>query len=123
MSATLKNLSGYTWGCASETTNGVSVTGFDQKSESEILRHKDHVGKTIGKVFSDERTGGTLTGVTTGAPTIAIADSITMPNEIATLGGVTGGTTLVHTVAISKGNEALQTITIEWERCPGLTVA
>lgn len=123
MSATLKNLSGYTFGCASETSNGVSVTSFNQKSESEILRHKDHVGQTIGKVFYDERTGGTLTGKTTADPTLAIGDSATFTNQFATLGGVTGGTTLVHTIELSRENEGLREITIEWERCPGLTVA
>jgi len=122
MAATLKNLSGYTWGLTAETW-GISVKSFSQKAGSEIFKHKDHQGETVGKVFFDFNITGSVSGATTAAPNENIADAITLANEIAALGGVTGGTTLIHEVEVSKENEKLMDLTINFERHPTLTVA
>lgn len=121
MAAILKNLSGKTWGLSSESANGISAKSFDQKAGSEIFKHKDEQGETSGKVFYDFSQSGTLTGATTAAPSVDVADPVTLANEIATLGGVAGGTTLVTSVAVKKGNDILQEITVEFERHPTLT--
>jgi hypothetical protein len=121
MAAALKNLSGYTWGLTTETF-GISVKSFTQKAGSEIFAHKDHQGETVGKVFFDFSVSGSISGATTAAPDENIADAITLANQIAGLGGVTGGTTLIHSVEVSKENEKLMELTLEFERHPTLTI-
>lgn len=122
MAAIKKNLASYTWGITPETF-GVSAKSFRQKADSSIFAHKDEQGETAGKVFYDFKSAGSVSGATTAVPNENIADAITLTNEIAALGGVTGGTTLIHSVEVSKENEALMEMTIEFERHPTLTVA
>jgi len=124
MAAIKKNLAAHTWGLTPETF-GISAKSFSQKADSDIFAHKDEQGETAGKVFYNFKSAGSISGATTAVPDENIADAITLANEQANLGGaaVTGGTTLIHSVAISKENEALMDITIEFERHPTLTVA
>ena len=122
MAAVLKNLNNYAWGLVPETF-GISVKSFSQKADSEIFEHKDPQGETAGKVFFNFKVSGTISGATSAAIDETVSDSITLANEIATLGGVTGGTTLIHSIDVSKENQGLQDLTIEFERHPTLTVA
>jgi hypothetical protein len=122
MAASLKNMTGKTWGLTEETW-GISVKSFRQKADSEIFRHKDHQGETDGKVFYDFKQAGSCSGATTAAPDENVGDAITLANEVADLGGASGGTTLIHSVEIAKENEAVQELTVEFERHPTLTVA
>jgi len=115
-------MTGKTWGLTEETW-GISVKSFRQKADSEIFRHKDHQGETDGKVFYDFKTAGTVSGATTAAPNEAVGDAITLANEIAALGNVSGGTTLIHSVEVAKENEAVMELTLEFERHPTLTIA
>lgn len=118
----LKNMTGKVWALTAETF-GISVKSFRQKSDSEIFRHKDHQGETDGKAFYDFKSAGTISGATTAAVDEEVGDGITLANEDSDLGGVVGGTTLIHSVEISKENEAVQELTLEFERHPTLTVA
>lgn len=122
MAAVHKNIGGRTWGLIAETF-GIVVKDFKQKSDSEIFRHKDEQGETEAKTFYDFKTGGTVTGATTSAVDEEIGDGISLANEHSTLGGVTGGTSLIHSVEISRSNEAAEEMTLEWERVATLTVS
>lgn len=122
MAVSLKNMTGKTWGLTAETW-GICAKSFRQKADSEIFRHKNEQGETDGKVFYDFKQAGTISGATTAAPDEDIGDAITLANEISALGGVTGGTTLVHSVEVSKENEAVMELTLEFERHPTLTIA
>lgn len=122
MAAIKKNLANHVWGLTAETF-GISAKSFSQKADSDIFAHKDEQGETAGKVFYNAKSAGSVSGATTAVPNENIGDAITLANEIAGLGGVTGGTTLIHSVSISKENEALMEMTIDFERHPTLTVA
>lgn len=122
MAAIKKNLANHTWGLTAETW-GISAKSFRQKAESSIFAHKDEQGETSGKVFYDFKSSGSVTGATTATPDENIADAITLANQIAGLGGVSGGTTLIHSVEVAKENENLMELTLEFERHPTLTVA
>lgn len=115
-------MSGKTWGLTAETF-GISVKSFRQKSDSDVFLHKDHQGEVDGKVFYNFKVTGTVSGATTATSNENIGDSITLANQEASLGGVTGGTTLIQSVEISKENESVQEVTIEFERYPTLTVS
>lgn len=122
MSAVIKNANGKTWGTVAESF-GLSVKSFRQKADSDRFDHKDESGEVATKVFYNQKSAFTISGATTAAPDTDIADSLTLANELASLGGVTGGTNLVHSVEVTRENEALREITIEGERHPTLTVA
>lgn len=121
MAASLKNMTGKVWGLTPET--GFSVKSFRQKADSEIFNHKDHQGETDGNAFYDFKQSITVSGATTAAPAWAIGGAVSLANEIDDLGGVEGGTTLIHSVEISRENENVQEVTIEAVRRPTLTVA
>jgi hypothetical protein len=121
MAAVLKNMSGKTWGLTAETW-GIAVKSFRQKADSDVFLHKDHQGEVDGKVFYNFKVTGSVSGATTATSNENIGDAITLANQEASLGGVTGGTTLVQSVEISKENESVQEVTIEFERYPTLTV-
>ena len=122
MAAVLKNMSGKTWGLTAETW-GIAVKSYRQKADSDVYTHKDHQGEVDGKVFYNFKQSGSVSGATTATSNENIGDSITLANQEASLGGVTGGTTLIHSVEISKENESVQEVTIEFERYPTLTVS
>ena len=115
------NLANYTWGCVSESF-GISAKSLKQKADSELFKHKNEQGETIGKVFWDFKITGTISGAVSGNITLEIADTVTLANGIP-LGGVIGGSTLIHSMEISRENEALMDLSIEFERIPTLTVA
>jgi hypothetical protein len=122
MAAVLKNMSGKTWGLTAETF-GIAVKSFKQKSDSDVFMHKNEQGEVDGKVFYNFKQTGTISGATTSTSNENIGDAITLANQQASLGGVTGGTTLIQSVEISKENESVEEVTIEFERYPTLTVA
>jgi hypothetical protein len=120
MAVVKKNLAGYTWGLVPESF-GISAKSFKSKFDSELYKHKNEQGETIGKVFWDFKMSGTVSGATNAVPALAIGDSITLANEITGF-GVVGGTTIAHSFEVSRENEALMDLVIEFERIPTLTV-
>jgi hypothetical protein len=122
MAALIKNGTGKTWGVAVESI-GLSAEDYKQKADSDIFRHKNEVGEEVTKVFYNFKSAGTITGVTTASTDEAVGASLTLANEVSGLGGVSGGTTLIHSVELTRQSEQLQKVTLEFERHPTLTVA
>lgn len=122
MAAVKKNLPNLNWGLTAETW-GISAKSYTQKADSDVFEHKDEQGEVTGEVLYNFKMEGSISGACVGAPNENVGDAITNLNEVATLGGVTGGTTVIRSVEITKENEGLMEITVTFIRRPTMTIA
>lgn len=122
MSATLKNMGGKVWGLSADANN-LSLESFDQDLDQDLFEHKDEQGEVKSLVGYNTKHTFNMTGATTGTIALTLLGSATFANEVANLGGATGGTTMVKKIGLKRANEDVQKANIEAFRYPTLTVA
>jgi hypothetical protein len=122
MAAVKKNMPNHVWGLVAESF-GVVVKSFTEKADCDIFEHKNEQGEVDGEVLFNFKVEGSLTGATTGNPSLNVGDALTCSNAFAGLGGVAGGTNTIRSVELTRENENVREMTVTFIRRPTLTIA
>lgn len=122
MAVVKKNLPNHKWGTL-PVTFGMTVKSCNQKADMDIFEHRDENNEVTGEVEHNFKIEGTIVGVTTKTPDLILGDAITLPDEIAALGGVTGGTTRIRSIDVADDQGNLREMTIAFIRRPTMTIA
>jgi hypothetical protein len=123
MAIATKNFTGRTWGLAAESGGAFDIEEYSQDVEGTVYECLDEQGETKAIVNYNRKHAISASGTATGALSLAILDSVTYANEVAGLGGATGGTTLLMKVGITKRNTEPMKVRYEATRWTTLTVA
>lgn len=121
MAATLVDLSGFTFGIASDEGT-MNVESISFRTQSKVIDVPDKAGETRGSSYYDLYEEVTISGETTDAPAATIGTALTVANSL-NLGGVSAGDFITNTVQVDLGREALRKITITARRFPNVTAA
>jgi len=111
--------SGVAFGLTSES--GILVQSFSLTANSEKTEVKNHLGDVALVAYHNNKMTGSVAGTvagTTGVAGAAIAASLTVAN-LESLGGVTG-TAYVDSVALTKGADKFQDISVSFTIYPSL---
>lgn len=122
MAITTKNFGGRTWGLAAESSGAFDIEEFNQDVEGNLYECLDEQGETKSIVNYNRKHTISASGTATGALSLTILDSVTFANEVAGLGGATGGTTILMKVGVTRRNQEPLKVRYEATRWTTLTV-
>jgi hypothetical protein len=120
MATILGSTAGVTFAASSET--GILLSSFSANAQADKVEVKNAAGDVVLLSYANQRVSGSVAGTiagTTGVAAAAIGAALTLAN-IESVGGVTTGTVVVDSVAISKAPGAFKNITVNFSRYPGI---
>jgi hypothetical protein len=120
MSTLIGATTGVSFGASVES--GILIKSFSANAQADKVEVKNAAGDVALIAYHNQRVSGSVAGTiagTTGVAAASIGAALTLAN-IQAVGGVTTGTVVVDSVALSKGPDAFQELTVNFTRYPNI---